>query len=121
MHEFSDSQFGHVFAKGATRQEAIRAVVVALKEMRVRGEIRTLVDYVIDMLQEQPFVENQVHTGWLDARIAARVRVERPPWHLSVIAGAVHRAFNEASANVAEVRTLTPTQRGGVFSSPDDV
>ena len=52
-------------------------------------------------------MENQVHTGWLDARIAARVRVERPPWHLSVIAGAVHCAFNEAAANVAEVRKAT--------------
>ena len=73
VHEFSDSQFGHVFAKGADRAAALKAMVVALKEIKIRGEIRTLVDYVIDMLQEPEFVGNQIHTGWLDGRIAAQV------------------------------------------------
>lgn len=108
VHEFSDSQFGHVFAKGETRAAAVRAMVVALKELCIRGEIRTLVDYVADMLQEPAFVGDRIHTGWLDGRIAAQVRVERPPWHLSVIAGAVDAALNEASANVSEVRVNTP-------------
>ena len=45
VHEFSDSQFGHVFAKGATRAAAIWSMVVALKEVKIRGEIRTLLDY----------------------------------------------------------------------------
>eukprot|EP00892_Ulva_mutabilis_P004884 jgi/Ulvmu1/2768/UM014_0226.1 len=102
VHAFSDSQFGHVFAKGENRAAAVRAMVVALKELRIRGEIRTLVDYVADMLQEPAFVGNNIHTGWLDGRIAAQVRVERPPWHLSVIAGAVDAALNQASANVSE-------------------
>jgi hypothetical protein len=105
IHEFSDSQFGHVFAKGTTRAAAIRSMVVALKEVKIRGEIRTLLDYVIDMLQEPEFLGNRIHTGWLDRRIAARVRVERPPWYLCVIAGAVHFALQELSANTAEVRS----------------
>lgn len=66
-------QFGHLFAKGPTREAAIRALVVALKEIKIRGEIRTIVDYAIEMIQSKEFVENQIHTGWLDYRVASRV------------------------------------------------
>ena len=73
VHEFSDSQFGHLFAKGPTRQEAIRSMLMALKEVKIRGEIRTTVDYIIDMIQEPDFVLQRVHTAWLDNRIAQQV------------------------------------------------
>lgn len=42
------------------------------------------------------------HAGWLDARIAARVRPERPPWHLTVVCGAVMRAWSRANAEAGE-------------------
>jgi hypothetical protein len=67
------AQFGHLFAKGDTREAAIRAMVVALKEVKIRGEIRTTVDYCVEMIQSPDFVGNNIHTGWLDARIAAHV------------------------------------------------
>ncbi|PRW58200.1 acetyl- carboxylase 1-like isoform A [Chlorella sorokiniana] len=102
IHEYSDSQFGHLFAKGETREAAIRAMVVALKEIKIRGEIRTIVDYVVDMVQAPDFLSNVHHTGWLDARIAAQVRSERPPWHLSVICGTVLRALGRVSSRSAE-------------------
>lgn len=73
IHEFSDSQFGHLFAKGGTRDEAIKAMVVALKEVKIRGEIRTTVKYVTDMIQDPDFLEQRIHTAWLDARIAQQV------------------------------------------------
>ena len=68
-------QFGHLFAKGDTREAAIRAMVVALKEVKIRGEIRTTVDYTAEMIQNADFVGNNIHTGWLDARIATHVRL----------------------------------------------
>jgi len=102
IHEFSDSQFGHLFAKGETREAAIRAMVVALKEVKIRGEIRTIVDYAVEMIQDAAFVQNEVHTGWLDARIAAHVRSEKPAWYLAVIAGALLRALDAAAARSAE-------------------
>jgi acetyl-CoA carboxylase/biotin carboxylase 1 len=43
VHEFADSQFGHLFASGATREDARKALILALKELLVRGEIRTAV------------------------------------------------------------------------------
>ena len=36
IHEFADSQFGHLFAKGPTREEARKSLVMALKEIEVR-------------------------------------------------------------------------------------
>lgn len=66
-------QFGHLFAKGDTREAAIRAMVVALKEIRIRGEIRTVLDYAVEMIQSPDFVGNNIHTGWLDGRIASHV------------------------------------------------
>lgn len=44
-------QFGHLFAQGPTREAACRAMVVALRDVRVRGEIHTIIDYAADMLQ----------------------------------------------------------------------
>lgn len=102
IHEFSDSQFGHLFAKGENREAAIRAMVVALKEIRVRGEIRSNTDYVCELLQTDEFRGDCHHTGWLDARIAAQITAGRPPWHLSVVCGAVLRALEHTNGRLAE-------------------
>lgn len=95
-------QFGHLFAQGPTREAAIRAMVVALRDVRVRGEIHTIIDYAADMLQSPEFVNNEVHTGWLDSRIAANVKAERPPWHMCVIGAAAVRAHEAFACKAAE-------------------
>jgi len=41
---------GHVFAFGESRALAIANMVLGLKEIQIRGEIRTNVDYTIDLL-----------------------------------------------------------------------
>jgi acetyl-CoA carboxylase/biotin carboxylase 1 len=69
---------------------AIANMVLALKEIQIRGDIRTNVDYTIDLLHASDYRENKIHTGWLDSRIAMRVRAERPPWYLSVVGGALY-------------------------------
>lgn len=95
-------QFGHLFAQGPTREAATRAMVVALRDVRVRGEIHTIIDYAADMLQSPEFVNNKIHTGWLDSRIAANVKAERPPWHLCVIGAAAVRAHEAFACKAAE-------------------
>lgn len=102
IHEFSDSQFGHVFAFGESRALAIANMVLGLKEIQIRGEIRTNVDYTIDLLHASDYRENKIHTGWLDSRIAMRVRAERPPWYLSVLGGALYKASASSAAMVSE-------------------
>ncbi len=44
-------QFGHIFARGETREAALRNLCVVLRDVVVRGEVRTIVDYALDMLQ----------------------------------------------------------------------
>eukprot|EP00803_Ostreobium_quekettii_P003946 evm.model.scf_1945.1 EVM.evm.TU.scf_1945.1 scf_1945:1899-19188(+) len=106
IHEYSDSQFGHLFAKGSTRGEAISSMVVALKELKIRGEIRTTVDYLIEMIQDHDFVEQKIHTGWLDNRIAAQIGNERAPWHISLVAGVVLKAMAVFSSRSADYKEL---------------
>ena len=36
VHEYADSQIGHVFARGPNRESACRALVVALKGLTIR-------------------------------------------------------------------------------------
>ena len=93
IHEFADSQFGHLFAKGATREQARKALILALKEIEVRGEIRTTVEYLVQLLETKEFIENTIDTSWLDGIIRERsVKIDVPP-HLVVVSAAVHRAF----------------------------
>ena len=75
MQELVPVQFGHLFARGDSREAAIQAMVRALKQVKSRGEIRTTVDYTSEMIQHAAFVGNQHHTGWLDSRIAAHVSI----------------------------------------------
>lgn len=41
---------GHVFAFGESRSSAIANMILGLKEIQIRGEIRCNVDYTIDLL-----------------------------------------------------------------------
>jgi acetyl-CoA carboxylase/biotin carboxylase 1 len=41
---------GHVFAYGETRSAAITSMSLALKEIQIRGEIHSNVDYTVDLL-----------------------------------------------------------------------
>ena len=49
LHEFADSQFGHIFAYGLDRSESRKNMVVALKELSIRGDFRTTVEYLIKL------------------------------------------------------------------------
>ncbi|CAO2041466.1 unnamed protein product [Urochloa humidicola] len=102
IHEFADSQFGHVFAYGFSRSAAITNMALALKEIQIRGEIHSNVDYTVDLLNASDFRENKIHTGWLDNRIAMRVQAERPPWYISVVGGALYKTITANAATVSD-------------------
>jgi acetyl-CoA carboxylase / biotin carboxylase 1 len=73
IHEFADSQFGHLFATGADREQARRNMVLALKELSIRGDISTTVDYISKLIELDDFVSNNIDTGWLDSIIQENV------------------------------------------------
>jgi len=74
VHQFADSQFGHIFSTGATREDARRGMVLALRGISVRGEIRTSTAYVLELLERQEFRDCDVSTAWLDGLIAQRMK-----------------------------------------------
>lgn len=73
IHEFADSQFGHLFANGPDREQARRNMVLALKELSIRGAISTTVDFISKLIELEDFVDNRIDTGWLDAIIKENV------------------------------------------------
>uniref|UniRef100_A0A7S1BIY5 Acetyl-CoA carboxylase n=1 Tax=Corethron hystrix TaxID=216773 RepID=A0A7S1BIY5_9STRA len=71
VHEFADSQFGHLFANGQDREHARKNMALALKELSIRGDISTNVDYISHLIEMEDFVENRIDTAWLDRLIKA--------------------------------------------------
>ncbi|XP_049512514.1 acetyl-CoA carboxylase-like isoform X3 [Dermacentor silvarum] len=105
LHEFADSQFGHCFSWGEDREEARENLVLALKELSIRGDFRTTVEYLITLLETDAFLSNTFDTGWLDKLIAERVQAEKPDTMLSVICGALHVAHRTIRENFRNFQT----------------
>ena len=49
--------------------------MVALKELSIRGDFRTTVEYLIKLLETESFQNNEIDTSWLDHLIAEKVQV----------------------------------------------
>ncbi|KAJ8868693.1 hypothetical protein PR048_030232 [Dryococelus australis] len=92
LHEFADSQFGHCFSWGENREQARENLVIALKELSIRGDFRTTVEYLIKLLETPCFQHNSIDTSWLDALIAERMQAEKPDIILGVICASLHIA-----------------------------
>ena len=50
-------------------------LVVALKELSIRGDFRTIVEHLVMLLEKQEFKDNSLSTGWLDTLIANKVHL----------------------------------------------
>lgn len=104
IHSFSDSQFGHIFAYGENRQASRKHMVVALKELSIRGDFRTTVEYLIKLLETEAFEDNTITTGWLDELITNKLTAERPDPTLAVVCGAVTKAHIASEECFAEYK-----------------
>lgn len=104
IHSFSDSQFGHIFAYGENRAASRKHMVVALKELSIRGDFRTTVEYLIKLLETEAFESNTITTGWLDELISNKLTAERPDAMLAVVCGAVTKAHIASESSIAEYR-----------------
>ncbi|EAA33781.1 acetyl-CoA carboxylase [Neurospora crassa OR74A] len=104
IHSFSDSQFGHIFAYGENRAASRKHMVVALKELSIRGDFRTTVEYLIKLLETEAFEENTITTGWLDELISKKLTAERPDPILAVVCGAVTKAHIASEGCMTEYR-----------------
>ncbi|KIW73811.1 hypothetical protein PV04_01901 [Phialophora macrospora] len=104
IHSFSDSQFGHIFAYGENRAASRKHMVVALKELSIRGDFRTTIEYLIKLLETPAFEDNTITTGWLDQLITKKLTADRPDQMLAILAGAVTKAHISSEACVMEYR-----------------
>lgn len=114
IHSFSDSQFGHIFAFGENRQASRKHMVVALKELSIRGDFRTTVEYLIKLLETEDFEDNTITTGWLDDLITHKMTAEKPDPTLAVICGAATKAF--LASEEARHKYIDSLQKGQVLS-----
>jgi len=105
IHNFSDSQFGHIFAYGESRQASRKHMVVALKELSIRGDFRTTVEYLIKLLETPAFEDNTITTGWLDELISKKLTAERPDPMVAIICGAITKAHIASDICITEYRT----------------
>ncbi|KAM9195095.1 acetyl-CoA carboxylase 2 isoform 4-T4 [Dugong dugon] len=113
LHEFADSQFGHCFSWGENREEAISNMVMALKELSIRGDFRTTVEYLINLLETESFQNNDIDTEWLDHLIAQKVQAEKPDVMLGVVCGALNVA--DAMFRTCMTDFLHSLERGQVL------
>ena len=66
IHEFADSQFGHIFASGATRERS-RGAIWSWRSSpwRSEGKIRNPVEYLVELLETDAFKANDIHPHWM--------------------------------------------------------
>ncbi len=50
-------------------------MVLALKELSIKGDFRTTVEYLVTLLETDDFNNNTIDTGWLDQMIRREVKV----------------------------------------------
>eukprot|EP01064_Diplonema_japonicum_P032971 TRINITY_DN6371_c0_g3_i1.p1 TRINITY_DN6371_c0_g3~~TRINITY_DN6371_c0_g3_i1.p1 ORF type:complete len:2233 (+),score=716.26 TRINITY_DN6371_c0_g3_i1:57-6755(+) len=115
VHEFADSQFGHIFSTAETREAAIAGMMFSLKQLTIRGEIRTTKEYLVKLLDMPEFRDSNISTAWLDGLIKNRLRVEAPNPFLSVLCAATFKAVERFDSNRAKY--LSFLEAGHVPSS----
>ena len=91
-------------------------MLCALKELELRATFTSQVNYLVGLLQSPEFEGNRFHTGWLDARIAAKVQsVPELPRHVTIAVGATvigHARISEVFSkfqNAIERGQILPT------------
>lgn len=104
IHSFSDSQFGHIFAYGENRSASRKHMVIALKELSIRGDFRTTIEYLVKLLETPAFEDNTITTGWLDQLISNKLTAERPDPIVAVLCGAVTKAHLASEGGFEEYR-----------------
>jgi len=110
VHEFADSQIGHVFAWGEDRETARRNLAIALNDLSIRGEIRTTIEYLKDLIEVPEYRDNKFDTTWLDARIKRNVAINKIDPLTVVMVGAACTAHKQIVGTTSEY--LAMLERG---------
>jgi acetyl-CoA carboxylase/biotin carboxylase 1 len=105
FHKFPDSFFGlFLFAKIPTRESARKALVLALKEMKVRGDIHNSVEYIVKLLETEAFKENTIDTSLLDGIIKEKAVTVQVQPHLHFVAAAIFKVLEHVKVTTEQVK-----------------
>eukprot|EP00045_Choanoeca_perplexa_P018135 m.279161 g.279161 ORF g.279161 m.279161 type:complete len:2306 (+) comp17727_c0_seq1:161-7078(+) len=115
LHEYADSQFGHCFAWGATRDDARNNMVLALHDLSIKADFRTTGEYLVKLLEHEDFRNNAITTEWLDGLIQEKVKAEGPDPMISLPCAVVHIADTEIQKARQEYRE--GLERGQILSA----
>jgi biotin carboxylase len=105
VHEYADSQIGHIFAHGKSREEARRALILALKELVTRGDIRTTTEYLVWLCNQPRYVDASFDTQWLDGIIAQGPKARQQFLAIDTSELIVCAAVCHAQLTLKEMRT----------------
>ncbi|CAN5288872.1 MAG: biotin carboxylase N-terminal domain-containing protein [Nocardioides sp.] len=110
---FYDAMLAKVIVHGATRVEATRKLVDALRKARIHG-LRTNREQLIAILTTDEWAEVTMHTGWLDTDPELVSPTEPDPWPR--VAAAL--ALTEADRAAVTVQQRIPAGWRNVVSQP---
>ncbi|CRG94893.1 biotin carboxylase subunit of acetyl CoA carboxylase, putative [Plasmodium gallinaceum] len=91
VHEFSDSQIGHIFAKGETREIARRNLILSLRKLNIDGEIKTVTKYLAKILESKAFIDNNITTNWLDTIIKEKKNIYYNTYHIIILCATIFK------------------------------
>ncbi|EWC85337.1 hypothetical protein PFNF54_05814 [Plasmodium falciparum NF54] len=91
VHEFSDSQIGHIFAKGETREVARKNLILALRKLHIDGDIKTGTKYLAKILESKAFIDNNITTNWLDIIIEKKKHVFYNTCHIILLCATIFK------------------------------
>ena len=74
MPPYYDSLIGKLIVHGATRDEAIVRMRLALESFIVEG-IHTTIPFLLEILNTEDFVKGDFDTKWVERRMAERAAV----------------------------------------------
>jgi biotin carboxylase/acetyl-CoA carboxylase carboxyltransferase component len=111
IHEFSDSQFGHVFVKGNDRERAIKELEIFLRETAITASVTTNIEFMLEHVLRGEFRDiGPPTTNWLDGKIRALQPIRKMSTELltqnistPLIGACAHLAMTASSSADQEV------------------
>ncbi|KAF8294736.1 hypothetical protein TcBrA4_0071590, partial [Trypanosoma cruzi] len=83
-------------------------MVMALRNLVIRGEIHTSISYVLELLEREEFIDCDISTAWLDRLITERAMQgpQEQDLHLALIAACVFRILRKSEENIGKYVTF---------------
>jgi acetyl-CoA carboxylase biotin carboxylase subunit len=102
-----DPILSKIIAYGADREQSRRRMLAALRETTVLG-IRTIVPFLIDVLEHPAYVAGDIHTGFVDAEMTpwAEEEADEASLHAALAAAALAPRPRRAAAAGAGVESM---------------